>query len=90
MTEINWGSLFYELLWGSGAWLGFLIMALGCLFVVSKVKYSGFIFIPFWLLVALDYFFHINPSSNFTWLGILSLLMMIFCSITGVVGEDDD
>ena len=89
MTQ-DWYILFEQLLWGSGAWIGFLVLACLSLFISAKIKYSGFLFVPFWLFIAIEYFNRIDPSNNRMWLAILSLLMMIFCMLLSLGEKEND
>lgn len=76
--------LFNELLFGSGAWLG-LILILSVAFLVSyKAKYSSIMFILILIFMGLNYWDEIGGkislSSNFVWAIIIDFIGIIILS----------
>lgn len=73
---------FEELLYGSGAWLG-LILILSIVLIVSlKVKYSSALFVPIMIFLGLFYLENVSESADFiysvfiTWSCVPFLLFM--------------
>lgn len=50
------GDLFTQLFFGTGAWLGILVLILGSLFCLKLYKYSAVIFSVFFILLGLQYY----------------------------------
>lgn len=69
--------VFNELLFGSGAWLG-LIIILVLLFGGTKAnKYLGVAFIPVSLFLGIMYFDNVSTSENFMWAGVIMFISTI-------------
>lgn len=59
--------IFYELLFGSGAWIG-LILILSIAFLVgARNKYVNLLFIPILAFFGLLYLDNVAASANFMW-----------------------
>lgn len=76
---------FEELLFGSGAWLGLmLILAIGFI-VASTVKYSGLVFILIYIFMFFEYFDEmgglIAVSSTFMWACIIDLVAVALMGV---------
>lgn len=77
--EPFWKQFFYEFFFGSGSWLGLIIM-LGLIFTVTmKAKLSGIVFLPITILLAHYYFDNVPSNSNFMWSGVLMLCTCVYC-----------
>jgi len=67
---------FTELFYGSGAWLGLIILLILCLGMVVKWRYSGALFLPVMLFLGIDYL-----TNDLGW----QALIMFFGSVFIVV-----
>ena len=67
---------FTELFYGSGSWLGLIILIILCLGMLLKWKYSGALFLPIMLFLGIDYLSH-----NLGW----NALIMFFSSVFTVL-----
>jgi len=96
---LNWGDiykwmvlglfedLFYQLFFGSGAWLG-LIGMLAVMFAVSAfVKYIGGIFAVIAVFMGILYFQNVVSNDMFMWSGIIMWLSAIFLLYIGIAGK---
>lgn len=70
--------LFTELLFGSGAWIGFLLVISIVFLMTWKIKESGIIFIPFTIFMGISYLQNVSASSNFMWGSILMFITSVF------------
>lgn len=68
---------FEELLFGSGGYLGLLLMVVIMLLLVVKVKYSTIFTVPFACLMVALYIGEISSSSNFMWSSVLMVFVII-------------
>jgi len=87
MSEIT--ELFNELLFGSGAWLG-LILIVGIIISVallSKNRVANLIFAIISLFMGIEYFSHVTTSSNFMWSGIIMFILTIFLVYGAIKGK---
>lgn len=76
MSEIQ--DLFFELLFGSGAMFGLIILISIALIIAVLVKYSSSIFMVIFLFLAWEYFGHITATSLNAWYFIISLVVTAF------------
>lgn len=74
---------FTELLFGSGAFLGLLLIIGFMLMLVVLVKYSTIVLVPFAVLMIVLYLQNVSVNSNFMW----SSVLMFFCIILMFVVE---
>lgn len=73
--------LFTELLFGSGSWIG-LLLILSIIFVVSFIdKRSSIIFIPLSIFMGFMYLENVSANSYFMWSAILMFITTIFLVI---------
>lgn len=70
---------FSELFFGTGAWLGLLIVISIIFIVTAKEKLSGIVFLPITVLMAINYFNNVPSNSDFMWSGVIMLLMTVYC-----------
>jgi len=76
---------FQELMFGSGAWLG-LILILGLMILITyKVKEAGFAFLLISIFLGIEYFNNVSASSNFFWSGIIMFLFGAMLAVSSVV-----
>lgn len=75
MSEIS--IAFNELFYGSGMWLGLLLLIAIIIAVSLKAKYAGIIMFPATVFLSINYF-----TENFMWGGILMLITGIFVILT--------
>jgi len=69
---------FNELMYGSGAWIG-LILILGLsLLIVAKVKYSSAPFAIIFLFLGIFYLDNVAADSNFIWSALIMWFMIPF------------
>lgn len=69
---------FEELLFGEGFWLGLIIIVALGLFIASRVKYSGILFVIIYIFLAIEYLETIAVDSNHMWAVIVCIVAMIF------------
>jgi len=81
MSEID--DLFNALMFGSGSWLGLLLIIAIMLLIVTLVKYSSVVLLPFQALMINFYLSNIETNSNFMW----SIILMFFVMILTIVIE---
>jgi hypothetical protein len=70
---------FNELLFGSGAWIGAIIIVSIVALTTLRAKLSGVIFMPICIFLGIEYFNKISSNSNLMWIGILMFIMAIYC-----------
>jgi len=70
--------VFNELLFGSGAWIGLIIILAIMLPLSVKIKYSSVIWIIVMIFLEIEYYNNIARSSNFMWAIIISLMAIGF------------
>lgn len=79
MTDIS--EIFTELLFGSGFWIGFIIISAFAIGISYKYKYTAVIFALVLFFMTLQYWDNIAVDSNFMWGAILCLIEMVFLAI---------
>ena len=72
----EFNEFFTELFYGSGSWLGLIILLILCLGMVVKWRYSGALFLPVMLFLGIDYL-----TNDLGW----QALIMFFGSVFIVV-----
>lgn len=61
-------TVFDEMIFGSGAWITFLILTVLSLVAIKIYKYSGVITAFLWVLLGLKYFqLYSNGDTDYTW-----------------------
>lgn len=70
---------FNELLFGTGAWLGLILIVAIIALVTAKEKLTGGIFLPIAIFIGIEYFMNVPSNSNFMWAGIIMFVMAIYC-----------
>lgn len=68
---------FNELLYGSGAYLGLLIIVALLLFISIGVKYSTLFTVPFSVLMIAFYLANADPYNNFMWSSVIMVFVII-------------
>lgn len=82
MASGDFIEFFEELLFGSGSWIGLLLILGLVLLVTLKVKYSSALFVPFMIFMGLFYLENVSESVNFiysvflAWSSVPLLLVM--------------
>ena len=71
---------FGQLMYGDGFWIGLIVLLGIGLFVVSRVKWSGVLFVIIYLFLALEYLENL-PDSNRIWGAIACILAAVFCTV---------
>jgi len=69
--------VFTELFFGQGAWLGLILFMTMTLGLVSKIKYSSIIMIPFTIFLGIFYLDNIASNSIFMWCAVLMFLTTV-------------
>jgi len=69
---------FNQLLFGSGAWLGAILIVSIILIVTIKNRLSGAIFMPICIFLGIQYLNVVPVSSDLVWIGILMFIMAIY------------
>lgn len=70
--------VFNELLFGSGAWIGLILVIGICLLISSRIKYSGSIFMLILIFLSFEYWGRITATSMHAWFVIICLLGVLF------------
>jgi len=70
---------FYELLFGTGAWLGIIIIVSIIVTVTLREKLSGAIFLPICIFLGSQYLEKVPVNDNLMWGAILMFIMAIYC-----------
>jgi len=84
----EFAEFFNELLFGTGAYLGAILICAIVLLVTYKVRYSGALFMPITIFLGIQYLNTVPQNSNLIWVGILMFIMSIYSLgtlINGVV-----
>jgi uncharacterized membrane protein len=76
MSEVS--EIFTELLFGSGAWIGLVLLISIALLVGYKVKYASALFLVIFIFLGWEYFSHITASSMHFWYFLISMMACIF------------
>jgi len=79
MSEIE--TLFFELLFGSGAFIGLTLLIAAALIVAVAVKYSSIIFMILFAFLSWEYFKNISPTSLNAWYFLISLIVALFLGV---------
>lgn len=69
--------VFNELLFGSGAWLGLIIILVLIIGASERSKYAGVCFIPVSLFIGIMYFDNVAVNENFMWAGVIMFIETI-------------
>lgn len=69
--------VFKELLFGSGAWLGLIIILVLIIGASERSKYAGACFIPVSLFIGIMYFDNVAVNENFMWAGVIMFIATI-------------
>lgn len=73
------GDLFTQLFFGTGAWLGILILILGSLFALKLYKYTAIIFSTFFVLLGLQYYQAFSTGlDDLMWFWVFCWVMPVF------------
>ncbi len=70
---------FNELLFGTGAWLGLIIIVAIIVIVTMREKLSSAIFLPICIFLGIQYFNSVPSNSNLVWGAILMFIMAVYC-----------
>jgi len=73
------GQFFYELLFGTGAWLGIIIIVSIIITVTLREKLSGAIFLPICIFLGSQYLEKVAVNNDLMWGAILMFIMAIYC-----------
>lgn len=76
MSEAS--EMFTELLFGSGAWIGLILIMSVSLLVVYKIKYSSILFLIIFIFLGWEYFAQITSTTMHFWYFLISMIMCIF------------
>lgn len=68
---------FEELLFGSGAYLGLLLIVCVILLLTVAVKYSAIFTVPFSVLMIGLYLENASPYNNFMWASVLMVFVIV-------------
>lgn len=77
--------LFTELLFGTGSWIGLIIILVLMVIALASWKWSGILCLPISLMLGIEYFLH-----ALGWQGIVMWLFAVFCllRLAGIMGDD--
>lgn len=70
---------FHELLFGTGSWLGLLLIIAIIMLVTAKEKLTAVFFLPITVFIGIEYFANVSADSNFMWAGIIMFVLSIYC-----------
>jgi hypothetical protein len=76
MTAI--ADVFNELLLGSGAFFGFLIIESMIIGLTTRLKEIGILMLFPNLLLAFEYFNNVSSNSDLAWYGVMTMLIDVF------------
>jgi len=78
---------FTELMFGSGAWLGFILIVILLTGITYKVKEAGYISLVIAVMMAFEYLENVDPTTNFYWSGVLMLIFGVSLAFSSVYRE---
>jgi hypothetical protein len=78
MASGDFTEFFQQLLFGTGAWLGAILIVSIIVIVTVKNRLSGAIFMPICIFLGIQYFNTVSSSSDLMWIGILMFIMAIY------------
>jgi len=73
---------FTELMFGSGGWLGLILIVILLASITYKIKEAGYVSLVIAVFLALEYFENVDPSTNFYWSGVLMLLFGVSLAVS--------
>jgi len=73
--------IFNELFFGSGGWLGLLLLLTIIVLLGMKSKVLAVFFIPLSIFLGITYLQNVDPSNNLMWGGILMFLATILLTV---------
>jgi len=76
-----WDDLFHVFLFGTGGWLGLLVILAIIVLVTYKVRYSGFLFVIVSVFIGITYLSNVSVNSNLLWGAIIMFLTALYCVI---------
>jgi len=79
--------IFNELFFGSGGWLGLLLLLTIIVLLGIKSKVLAVLFIPLSIFLGITYLQNVDPSSNLMWGGILMFLATVLLTVR--LAKDD-
>jgi len=79
--------IFNELFFGSGGWLGLLLLLTIIVLLGMKSKVLAVLFIPLSIFLGVTYLQNLDPSNDLMWGGILMFLATIFLTVR--LAKDD-
>lgn len=80
MSDIE--EVFYQLFYGSGMWLGALLMITIIILLGLKSKWGGMVTLPFTLFMGINYITLEGAELIHYWVGLMFFLTSIFTMIT--------
>lgn len=81
MTDIS--LVFSELFYGSGAWLGILLLLTILISLSAKIKYAGVLTLPIVVFLGIDYI-----TNDLLWNAVIMFFASIFIIISLVKNDD--
>jgi len=75
----EFAEFFTELLFGSGAWIGAIIIVSVIVLTTFRMRLSGAIFMPICIFLGIEYFNKVPGNSDLIWIGVLMFIMAIYC-----------
>ncbi len=78
---------FNELFYGSGAWLGILILELIIISGSLKSKWASVLFLPITVFMGIDYLDNVTVNTNQVWLAVIMFFTAIFLVFNLVHGD---
>lgn len=81
--------VFNALLFGSGSWLGLIIIVsiIVTVALLSKNRVANIIFAIISIFMGIEYFTHVSASSNFMWSGIVMFVLAVFLGYGAIKGK---
>jgi len=79
MSEIQ--QAFTELLYGSGAWLGLILIVTIIVVTSHRNKYLALIFIPVTIFMGISYLNNVTLNSDLTWMALIMFITSTFLLI---------
>lgn len=70
---------FNELMFGSGAWFGLILIIAIVIIVTAHKKISGVLFMPITIFIGIYYLQHLESNNMFIWGAIMMFITSIYC-----------
>ena len=87
MSEAS--EIFSELLFGSGAWIGFILLLVIICLAAYKNRILCICMIPTSICLSVMYFANVTGDNDLTWAGVIFLVLPMFLAWKAISMKDD-